>query len=131
VVRRFVFAHDDRPVRSPPFRAVHREPTIFFFREPLQKFNTSQSFYDVRDWRRRSWPHLAVTVHHGGDLWLRLVIELACHVVALSRGIRSEMHAINVATPFDVFDTLIGANLDPPNRGTPLAQLGTPLPSSC
>ena len=45
MVRRFVFAHDDRAVSSSPFRAVQREPTIFFFRKPLQKFNASQRCY--------------------------------------------------------------------------------------
>src|SRR5271168_3891627 len=88
---RIVFAHDDRPVSSPAFRAVQGEPTIFFVLKPLQKFDTAQRFYEVRDRRRRSWPHLAVTVHHGGHSWLNLVIELACHSSCSFPGISSPM----------------------------------------
>ncbi len=59
MVRRIVFAHDDCPVRCPAFRAVHREPTIFLFSKPLQKFNIPQRchYFGYRGrMRRRSSP---------------------------------------------------------------------------
>ena len=42
MVRRFVFPHNDCPVRSHPFRTVRREPMKFLFSKPLQKLNISQ-----------------------------------------------------------------------------------------
>ena len=42
VVCGFVLPHNDCPVRSYPFRAVGREPIVFLFSKPLQKFNIPQ-----------------------------------------------------------------------------------------